>query len=103
MSVFSHSEFDPESSKVPSSGRRATRVERRFQHIRDCLHKYLSAIMVDSCLKQAMKRRAIDRPRTPSDLEGIVEEVMVGLRLFVAADRLPQLMLELTDLLAEDE
>jgi hypothetical protein len=102
MSAFSPFDRASEQASVPISGRRLGRVAERYALIHSCLTRYLSGIMVDSCIKQALSRRGMSNPRSMRDLESLVEEVMVGLRLFVPNERLPDLMIELTELLQED-
>ena len=63
------------------------------------LERYVAPLTVES-----MVRRSLDRLQmqvggvTPRNLERVVEEVMVGLRLFCEERKLPQLMLELAEL-----
>ena len=61
---------------------------------------YISPILVDSVLRRAMELRGVV-PRSMSDdaLQGVVQESMLGLRLFVEGSRLPDLMLELAEIL----
>jgi hypothetical protein len=62
--------------------------------------RYISPIMVDSVLGKAMETRGIaSRSMADEQMAGIVEEAMVGLRLFVDARRLPEIMLELAEIL----
>jgi hypothetical protein len=49
------------------------------------------------------KRRLTEQTLTAGDLEGLVEEAMVGLRLFVDERELPQVMVELSLILAGSE
>lgn len=71
-----------------------------YTRMREVLVRHLSAIMVDSALDRAFKARGLT-PRlvTASQLSEIVSEAMVGLRLFVQGERLPQLMLQLAEVL----
>lgn len=71
-----------------------------YTRVREILLAYLSPILVDSVLDKAMRTRNLT-PKTLSAnaLEEITGDIMVGLRLFVAAERLPQLMLELAEVL----
>jgi hypothetical protein len=76
----------------------------RYARVREILLRYLSSILVDSVLDKAMQSRKI----TPATLSAnalaeITSDIMVGLRLFVAAERLPQLMLELAEVLDMDQ
>jgi hypothetical protein len=94
-----------EGSDLTSHSRLRTAPEtgvaaRRYVMVRDVLLKYLSPMMVDSVLARALRSRQI----TPdivsqAQLEELACDIMVGLRLFVAEDRLPQLMLDLAEVL----
>lgn len=62
--------------------------------------RYISPILVDSVLGKAMQSRGLVASMLSDDaIEAVVEESMIGLRLFVDPARLPSLMLELTDVL----
>jgi hypothetical protein len=65
------------------------------------LRRYLSPIMVDSVLEKAMRQREVAPGRTlaPDALAELTGDIMIGLRLFVPAERLPELMLELAEIL----
>ena len=72
----------------------------RYARVRQILLGYLSPILVDSVLEKAMHARHMT-PATLGEatLADVTSDIMVGLRLFVHADRLPQLMLELAEVL----
>lgn len=96
--------------RAPQSGERsqsaaeltATSGVRAFRYaaVRNCMARYISPILVDSVLGRAMRTRGVTA-RTMSDeaIEGIVEESMIGLRLFVEPSRLSGLMIELAEIL----
>ena len=67
------------------------------------MRRYISPILVDSVLNKALTDRGLAHADylTDADIEAMVEDCMVGLRLFVEKDRLPQLMIDLTDILTE--
>jgi hypothetical protein len=71
-----------------------------YAKIRAILSKYLSAILVESVLQKSIQSRHLS-PDTLSaaDLADLTGDIMVGLRLFVPSERLPELMLELADVL----
>ena len=76
----------------------------RYARVREILLGYLSLILVDSVLEKAMRARNL----TPATLSGaalaeVTSDIMVGLRLFVAAERLPQLMLDLAEVLDTEQ
>ena len=66
--------------------------------LRSVMLRYISAILVDSVLERAMKSHG----QNP-DLYALTEDCMIGLRLFVKEQDLPQLMLELADVLEEQD
>lgn len=72
----------------------------RYAMVRDVLLKYLSTMMVDSVLARALGSRQLTAGAlTQMQLEELACDIMVGLRLFVPEDRLPQLMLDLAEVL----
>lgn len=73
-----------------------------YTRVREILLGYLSPILVDSVLDKAMRsRNLVPSTLSASALADITGDIMVGLRLFVAAERLPQLMLELAEVLEQ--
>lgn len=84
---------------TPGSGEYAL----RFGMMREVLLGYLSPILVDSVLDRALRARNLS-PRSLNDaeLEELVSDIMVGLRLFVDEERLPKLMLALAEILGGD-
>jgi len=89
---------------TPRESYRAVRgVRRKYDEVRACLERYFSKILVESVLHRAFDRHAMTpEALTLPDLEVLVEDSMVGLRLFVRKDRLPELMVELSDILTGD-
>jgi|SRR5215207_8345978 len=72
----------------------------RYALVREVLLAYLSPILVDSVLERALlTRRATAGSLNEAELAELASDIMIGLRLFVKAERLPQLMLELADAL----
>ncbi|HEY3820634.1 MAG TPA: hypothetical protein VGL81_25885 [Polyangiaceae bacterium] len=63
------------------------------------LERYIAPLTVGSVLKQSLERLHL-RPEQVSaaQMERVVEEAMVGLRLFCDAAKLPDLMVELAEL-----
>jgi hypothetical protein len=61
--------------------------------LRGVMLRYISCILVDSVLERAL------RARPGADLHAITEDCMIGLRLFVEEQELPNLMLELAEVL----
>lgn len=71
-----------------------------YTRVREILLGYLSPILVDSVLDKAMRsRNLVPSTLSASTLAELTGDIMVGLRLFVAAERLPQLMLDLAEVL----
>lgn len=63
--------------------------------LRSVMQRYISGILVDSVLDRAL------RGRPGTDLHALTEDCMIGLRLFVNERELPNLMLELAEVLEE--
>jgi hypothetical protein len=81
---------------APQSGTVAV----RYTMVRDVLLKYLSPMMVDSVLARALRSRQVTPEQvSQAQLEELACDIMVGLRLFVAEERLPLLMLDLAEVL----
>ena len=93
-SFSSHSRL--RAARVTPSGDAAT----RYSMMREVLLTYLSPILVDSVLERALHTRQLT-PDSVGDAElaELASDVMVGLRLFVAEERLSKLMLQLADIL----
>jgi hypothetical protein len=89
---------------TPRESYRAVRgVRRKYDEVRACLERHLSKILVDSVLHRAFESRGMTpEALTLPDLEVVVEDSMVGLRLFVPKDHLPRLMVELSEILTGD-
>ena len=64
--------------------------------LRSVMQRYISTILVDSVLDRALRSRS-----GATDLHAITEDCMIGLRLFVEEQELPNLMLELAEVLEE--
>ena len=63
------------------------------------LERYIAPMTVGSVLKQSLERLHLQPGQVAgANLERLVEEAMVGLRLFCDAARLPELMVELAEL-----
>ena len=69
--------------------------------VRSVLAGYIGPILVDAVLRRAVETQQRSKSPTMS-WSAIVEDCMVGLRMFVREGQLPALMLELAELL-EDE
>ncbi len=71
----------------------------RYERLLAVLERYISRSTVSAMLKTVLQEREIapDRMST-SELLAVVEEVMIGLRLFCSPRRLPDLMIELAEL-----
>jgi hypothetical protein len=75
-----------------------------YIRLRSLLLRYLSPILVDTVLNQAMfKRRYSEQSVTKRELQELTADMMLGLRMFVHERRLPELMVALADLLELDD
>ena len=70
--------------------------------LRTVMARYISPILVDSVLQRAMQAHPT-ATRGSDALHSLTEDCMIGLRLFVKEQDLPQLMLELADILEEHD
>jgi len=66
--------------------------------LRAVMQRYISTILVDSVLQRAIAAR-----QGSPDLHALTEDCMIGLRLFVNERELPQLMLELAEILEDHD
>jgi len=67
--------------------------------MREVLLRYLSPILLDSVLSRALEvRRLSPTSLDQQQLAEVAADIMVGLRLFVDERYLPQLMLDLAEL-----
>jgi len=90
---------DPEQGRTVSHVSGSRRMA-PYAQLRKLLLAYLSPILVDTVLNQAMfKRRLTPHALTAEELRELAPDIMLGLRLFVAEKRLPDLMLELAELI----
>lgn len=71
-----------------------------LQRVQACMDLYLSPILVRGMLDKTLAKRGCTI-ETADDavVPAVVEDSMIGLRLFVAPDQLPALMLELAEIL----
>jgi hypothetical protein len=84
----------------PSGSRRVA----PYIELRALLLQYLSSILVDTVLNQAMFRRGLSpHDLGPKELHELAPDMMLGLRLFVAEKRLPELMVALAEILDVSE
>jgi hypothetical protein len=70
--------------------------------LRAVMQRYISPILVDSVLQRALASHPA-ATRGPGALHSVTEDCMIGLRLFVKEQELPQLMLELADILEDHD
>ncbi|HSN99760.1 MAG TPA: hypothetical protein VLS89_15800 [Candidatus Nanopelagicales bacterium] len=71
----------------------------RYDRLLAILERYISRSTVSAMLRTVVAERGLAPDRmTADELVALVEEVMIGLRLFCSPRRLPDLMLELADL-----
>jgi hypothetical protein len=95
LSVASHSRLRAAKPSAVSSEHSL-----RYESMREVLLGYLSPILVDSVLERALAARQVQPSMlTEAQLSELASDIMVGLRLFVEEQRLPELMLALADVL----
>jgi hypothetical protein len=71
----------------------------RYERLVAILERYISRSTVSAMLRTVLAERGITHDRmSPDELAAVVEEVMIGLRLFCSPRRLPDLMIELAEL-----
>ena len=71
--------------------------------LRTILRRYISPIMLDSVLDRAIANHAAEKLPANDLLKLVTADCMIGLRLFVKPTQLPDLMLELAELLERGE
>ncbi|HEX6271666.1 MAG TPA: hypothetical protein VFZ53_01435 [Polyangiaceae bacterium] len=92
---------DP-NQRIPTSHESGARRLAPYGRLRTLLLSYLSPILVDTVLNQAMfKRRLAPQTLTHEELRELAPDIMLGLRLFVAEKRLPDLMVSLAEIIEE--
>jgi hypothetical protein len=76
----------------------------QLDRLRTCLLRYIRPIMVESALRRVEQLHGPLRGSVePERLARAIEEVMIGLRMFVKEDQLPQLMIDLAEIVASEE
>jgi hypothetical protein len=71
----------------------------RYDRLTQILERYIPRSTMTSMLKAVLDERGIvARSMSAEDMIMVVEEVMIGLRLFRIPARIPELMLELAEL-----
>ena|SRR5688572_10756885 len=74
----------------------------RLRKVQACMERYISPIIVHGMIENTLANRSLSWSTVAdSDVPRLVEDSMVGLRLFVDAPQLPVLMLELAEILEE--
>ncbi len=74
----------------------------RLKKVQACMERYISSIIVHGMIERTLQNRGLSWATvTDAAVPRLVEDSMVGLRLFVDAPRLPDLMLELAEILEE--
>jgi hypothetical protein len=71
--------------------------------LRAVLRRYISPILLDSVLNRAVEAHAPAKLPPNELLKLVAADCMIGLRLFVSPALLPELMLELAELLEQAE
>jgi hypothetical protein len=71
-----------------------------YLELRTILLRYLSPILIDTVLDKAMFSRGLSAATLTAEKRNeLAPDIMLGLRLFVEAKRLPDLMLELVEII----
>ena len=84
-----------------SSSKRIVAGSETYLELCVILERYISAISMHSTLKSTLlHRRLAPQTMQRADVSAVVEDAMVGMRLFCDPERLPALMLELADFCA---
>jgi hypothetical protein len=72
----------------------------RYYLVRECMTRYISPITVDAVLGRSLQASGLSSATlADGKIESVVEEAMIGLRMFVPAGKLPELMVELAEIL----
>jgi hypothetical protein len=76
------------------------KVSSDYAAMRDVLLRYLSPVLVESVLTRSLQSHRLSAETlSRAQLAELTSDVMVGLRLFVAEERLSHLMLDLAEVL----
>lgn len=68
--------------------------------VRECMGRYISPITVDAVLGQSLQASGVGSVSLADGrIEAVVEEAMIGLRMFVPPGKLAGLMVELAEIL----
>jgi len=68
--------------------------------VRECLARYISPITVDAVLGKSLQASGVGSASLADGrIDAIVEQAMIGLRMFVPPGELPELMVELAEIL----
>ena len=71
-----------------------------YYMVRECLARYISPITVDAVLGKSLKSSGVGSANLADGrIDAVVEEAMIGLRMFVSPSELPELMVELAEIL----
>jgi hypothetical protein len=71
----------------------------RYERLTGILERYIGRSTMTAMLKTVLDERGVTpESMSAEDLSSVVEEVMIGLRLFCTPSRIPDLMLELAEL-----
>jgi tRNA 2-thiouridine synthesizing protein A len=75
--------------------------QNRTGQLRSVLRQYVSSVLLDSVIQNAFARHELQARSVPELYEALTADCMIGLRMFVPDDLLPELMLALADFLEE--
>jgi len=95
---------EPRDRATPGTRSSGSRRLAPYIQLRTLLLRYLSPILVDTVLNQAMfKRRLSAHTLSVAECHDLAPDIMLGLRLFVEEKRLPELMVSLAEILDSKE
>jgi hypothetical protein len=67
--------------------------------VRECMARYISPITVDAVLGKSLQASGVGLASlSEGQIEAVVEEAMIGLRMFVQPSKLAGLMVELAEI-----
>lgn len=69
--------------------------------LRAVLRQYISSVLLDSVMQRALERHQMQALKGVELYEAVTADCMIGLRMFVSDEDLPELMLSLADFLEQ--
>jgi tRNA 2-thiouridine synthesizing protein A len=92
----------PGAGAPPAGGAAASGTHQSWiAQLRAVLRQYISSVLLDSVIQSALERNQAQAHKGPALYEAITADCMIGLRMFVSDEDLPELMLALCDFLEQ--